>query len=422
MAGNRPLVAFWYTSNVPQKHLSARKRTGTGKELVRMSINLIDLVKSQLGGQVLNQVSGLLGESPEKTQSAVNGAVPALLGGLLGNATKGNGAANMLSALNGLDDSMLGNFAGMLGGGNQSSGLMDMGGKLLGSLMGGSGVNGLTNAISGFSGLGKGAAGSLLGLLAPLLMGTIKRQLSGSGGLNIGNLTNLLTGQKDNIAAAMPAGLDKQLQSAGLGDLFGGALSNLAGAGQQAVGSATNAVNQASGAVTKGLSSASNAARNVADNIPTRRPASPLRWLAPLAIVLVAGWFLFNRNNAPATPAVEMGGTGSTEAAMVGDVDVGKEFGSVFTNLTSTLNGIKDEATATSALPKLEEIAGNVDNLSGLFGQLPDAAKTGVASLVKDNLGGLNDVISKITALPGVGDIVKTVLDNIVKTLSGLIA
>jgi hypothetical protein len=94
----------------------------------------------------------------------------------------------------------------------------------------------------------------------------------------------------------------------------------------------------------------------------------------------------------------------------------------VFTNLTSTLNGIKDEATAKTALPKLEELAGNVDNLSGLFGQLPAAAKTGVASLVKDNLGGLNDVISKITALPGVGDVVKTVLDNIVKALSGFVA
>ncbi len=385
-----------------------------------MSVNLIDLVKSQLGGQVMNQVSGLLGESPDKTQTAINGAIPALLGSLLGNASKGNGASTMLSALNGVDDSMVGNFAGLLGGGNQSSGLMDMGGKLLGSLLGGSGVGGLTNAISGFSGLGKGAAGSLLGLLAPLLMGVIKRQLGSSGGLNVGNLTNLLMGQKNNIAAAMPAGLDKHLQSAGVGDLFSGVLGNLTGMGQQAVSSASSAANQASSAVNRGVSSATNAARNVADNIPTRRPASPLRWLAPVALALVAGWFFLGRNNTPAVPTVEGGGTGTTATAMVGDVDVSKEFGSVFTNLTSTLNGIKDEATAKTALPKLEEIAGNVDNLSGLFGQLPAAAKTGVASLINDNLGGLNTLISKVTALPGVGGVVQTVLDNIVKALSGL--
>jgi hypothetical protein len=390
-----------------------------------MSVNLIELVKSQLGGQVLNQVSGLLGESTDKTQTAVSGAIPALLGGLLGNASSGNGASNMLSALNNVDDGVVGNFGNLLGGGQQSTGLMDMGGKLLGSLLGGGNVGGLTNAISGFSGLGKGAAGSLLGLIAPLLMGVIKRQLMGSGGLNVGNLTSLLTGQKDNIASAMPAGLGQQLQSAGLGNLFGGVLGNLTGMGQQAMNSASNVANQASSAVNRAASStanaASNATRTVTNNIPTPRPAaSPLRWLAPLAIVLVAGWFLLNRANRPAV--VEGGGTGTTTTAeaTTGDVDVAKGFGDVFTNLTSTLNGIKDEATAKTALPKLEEISGQVDNLSGLFSGLPDAAKTGVASLINDNMSGLNSLVSKVTALPGVGGVIQTVVDNIVKALSGL--
>jgi hypothetical protein len=388
-----------------------------------MSVNLIDLVKSQLGGQVLQQLSGLLGESPDKTQRAVNGAIPALLGGLLGNASSGNSASNILNALNTVDDGLLNNFGNLLGNSQQSTGLIDMGGKLLGSLLGGGNVAGLSNALSGFSGLGKGAVGSLLGLLAPLLMGVIKRQLAGSGGLNIGNLTHLLMGQKDNISAAMPAGLGQQLQSAGLGNLFGGVLGNFSGMGQQAVSTATNAVNQASSTVTRAANSANTTVRNAASNIPTPRPtSSPLRWLAPLAIVLVAGWFLLNRTtNSPA--AVEGGNAGATTAeAVVGGVDVGREVGNVFSTLTSTLNGITDEASAREALPQLEEVAGQVDNLSGLFGQLPDAAKTSVSSLINDNLGGLNDVISKVTALPGVGSIIQTVLDNIVKTLSGLVS
>jgi hypothetical protein len=412
----------------PRESFATPRVKGVG----RMSVNLIDLVKSQLGGQVLSQVSGLLGESPDRTQTAVSGAIPALLGGLLGNASSGNGATNMLNALNTVDDNILGNFGNLLGGGQQGNqqsnqqgtGLMDMGGKLLGSLLGGNNVGGLTNAISGFSGLGKGAAGSLLGLITPLLMGVIKRQLTGSGGgLNVGNLTSLLMGQKDNITAAMPAGLGQQLQSAGLGSLFGGVLGNISGMGQQAANTATNAVNQASSTVNRAASSASNTVRNAANNIPTPRPASsPLRWLAPLAIVLVAGWFLLNRTtNAPA--AVEGGNAGTTTAeATVNGTDVGREFGNVFTSLTSTLNGITDEDSATAALPQLEEVAGQVDNLSGLFGQLPDAAKTSVSSLINDNLGGLNDAISKVTALPGVGSIIQTVLDNIVKTLSGLVS
>ena len=385
-----------------------------------MSVNLIDLVKSQLGGQALSQISGLLGESSDKTQMAVNGAIPALLGGLLGNASSGNGATNILSALNNIDDGVVGNFGNLLGNGQQSTGLVDMGGKLLGSLLGGGNVGGLTNAISGFSGLGKGAAGSLLGLIAPLLMGVIKRQLAGSGGLNIGNLTGLLSSQKDNIASAMPAGLGQQLQSAGLGNLFGGALGNLTGMGQQAVSSASSAVSQASNTVGRATTSATNTVRNAANNVPTPR-ASPLRWLAPLAIVLVAGWFLLNRANRPAV--VEGGGTGTTTAeATTGDVDVARGFGDVFTSLTSTLNGIEDGASAEAALPQLEEISGQVNNLSGLFAGLPDTARTGVTSLINDNLSGLDDLVSRVTALPGVGSIVQTVLDNILETLRGLVS
>ena len=385
-----------------------------------MSVNLIDLVKSQLGGQALSQISGLLGESSDKTQMAVNGAIPALLGGLLGNASSGNGATNILSALNNIDDGVVGNFGNLLGNGQQSTGLVDMGGKLLGSLLGGGNVGGLTNAISGFSGLGKGAAGSLLGLIAPLLMGVIKRQLAGSGGLNIGNLTGLLSSQKDNIASAMPAGLGQQLQSAGLGNLFGGALGNLTGMGQQAVSSASSAVSQASNTVGRATTSATNTVRNAANNVPTPR-ASPLRWLAPLAIVLVAGWFLLNRANRPAV--VEGGGTGTTTAeATTGDVDVARGFGDVFTSLTSTLNGIEDGASAEAALPQLEEISGQVNNLSSLFAGLPDTARTGVTSLINDNLSGLDDLVSRVTALPGVGSIVQTVLDNILETLRGLVS
>ena len=385
-----------------------------------MSVNLIDLVKSQLGGQALSQISGLLGESSDKTQMAVNGAIPALLGGLLGNASSGNGATNILSALNNIDDGVVGNFGNLLGNGQQSTGLVDMGGKLLGSLLGGGNVGGLTNAISGFSGLGKGAAGSLLGLIAPLLMGVIKRQLAGSGGLNIGNLTGLLSSQKDNIASAMPAGLGQQLQSAGLGNLFGGVLGNIAGMGQQAVSSASSAVSQASNTVGRATTSATNTVRNAANNVPTPR-ASPLRWLAPLAIVLVAGWFLLNRANRPAV--VEGGGTGTTTAeATTGDVDVARGFGDVFTSLTSTLNGIEDGASAEAALPQLEEISGQVNNLSGLFAGLPDTARTGVTSLINDNMSGLNDLVSRVTALPGVGSVVQTVLDNILETLRGLVS
>lgn len=395
-----------------------------------MAVNLIDMVKSQLGNQVVGQIAGLLGESSDKTQSAINAGIPALLGGLMNNASNSSSAGNILNALNGLDDGMLGNFSGMLGG-SQSKGVMDMGGKLLGSVLGGGGLNSLIGALSGFSGLGKGAAGSLLGLLAPLLMGTIKRQLMGSGGLNVGNLTSLLTGQKSNIAAALPKGFDTHLKSAGLGDMLGGILGSATAAGQQAVNTASRAVGSAANTA---ASTATSAARG---------GGSILRWLLPLIVLAALAFFFLNRGgrnavqdaaNAAtdaAATATEAAGDAVAAAgdavanaadafkdAVVGDKNVGTEITNIFTSATDILNGIKDEATAKDALPKLTELDGKIGELSGLFGQLGDAGKSAVAKAVSDSTTGLKAIVDKVSALPGVGDVIKSIMDAILQKLA----
>ena len=449
-----------------------------------MAVNLIDLVKSQLGNQMVGQIAGLLGESSDKTQNAINGAVPALLGGLLNNASSGSGASGLLSALNGVDDGLLNNLGGMLGG-NQSKGVMDMGGKLLGSVLGGGGLSSMIGAISGFSGLGKGAAGSLLGLLAPILMGNIKRQLMGSGGLNAGNLTSLLMGQKSNIAAALPKGFDTHLKSAGLGDMLGGILGNASAAGQQAVSSASKAVgnvaNTASGAARSVTNTATNTAATAA-----RGGSNLLRWILPLLVIAALAWFFLGRGrntvqdaanaagNAAATATEAVGdaaatageavgdaANAATEAvgdaasaagdvvenateaagdaaaaagnavadateafkdAVVGDVNVGTGITNIFGSMTDILNGIKDEATATSALPKLTELSGEIDGLGDLFKQLPAAGKGAVADAVKESTTGLNALVTKISDLPGVGSIIKSIIDTILQKLAAFVA
>jgi hypothetical protein len=387
-----------------------------------MAVNLIDMVKSQLGNQAVGQIAGLLGESSDKTQNAINGAVPALLGGLLNNASSSSGAGNLLNALNGVDDGILNNLGGMLGG-NQSKGVMDMGSKLLGSVLGGGGLGNMIGALSGFSGLGKGAAGSLLGLLAPLLMGTIKRQLLGSGGLNANNLTNLLMGQKSNIAAAMPKGFDTHLKNAGLGDMLGGVLGNAAAAGQQAVSSASRTVGNVANTATSTATTAARGGGNI------------LRWLLPLLILAALAWFFLGRGRNPvqdATNAVGETAATATEAAgdavanaadvfkdaVVGDVNVGTEVTNIFGSATELLTGITDEATANEALPKLTELSGKIDGISDLFGQLPDAGKSAVAKAVQDSTTGLNALISKVSELPGVGNIIKSVIDTILQKLA----
>src|SRR5258705_6710382 len=89
--------------------------------------------------------------------------------------------------------------------------------------MGGCMTSKLVNVLSRFTCVGECSTSKLLGILTPVVLGFLGKQQK-SMGLNAGGLANLLTGQKDNIRAAMPAGLDTALSSAlpGVSQLFGG--------------------------------------------------------------------------------------------------------------------------------------------------------------------------------------------------------
>lgn len=57
-----------------------------------MAINLVEAITEYLKGPLINQLAGVIGESPEKTRTATAGIVPALLSGLAGTASKPEGA------------------------------------------------------------------------------------------------------------------------------------------------------------------------------------------------------------------------------------------------------------------------------------------------------------------------------------------
>jgi outer membrane protein OmpA-like peptidoglycan-associated protein len=93
----------------------------------------------------------------------------------------------------------LGNFFG-----DNSGSLLNKGAGLLSGLLGNKadGVNGL---ISNFSGIKTSSAASLLSMALPAVLGVIGKH---SGGTGAGAVASLLSSQKDNIAAAVPAGLN----------------------------------------------------------------------------------------------------------------------------------------------------------------------------------------------------------------------
>lgn len=444
-----------------------------------MSVNLVDLVMKQVGGNVPGILGSLLGENAERTQGALAGAVPAVLGGLMGAVSKGGDSADRLTAAIGQqDDGLLDDLAGAFGGGQHTQ-LAEQGGNMLTSLLGDGVIGSLVGAIGKFSGLGGGSSKSLLGMLVPIVMSVLGRQQREQG-LDGGGLANLLMGQKDNIQGAMPEGMTNALGGMNFLDgLMGSAQSAAASVGD-AVGSAAGAVGDAAGqaastasaAVGQGADAAGRAAQNVASGASqaasdasaavtgaAESGGSWMRWLLPLLILLALIWLAFKfLGGGDAEKAVSDAGDAASSAveatteaagevaeaagdaadaateaageaagaageaassavetmtAMVGDIDVGGDLTSAFEGLTGTLSGITDTASAEAALPALEELSTGLDSLTGLADQLPEGAVGGISEMVTSGLSGLDDLMTNLESIPGVGDLIKPIIDQI---------
>ena len=151
-------------------------------------------------------------------RKALGAAVPAILSSLAALASKPGGERQLADAVAKQSPSALENLANTVGGSGQSA---IAGENLLSSLLGGSSFGSLANIIGKFTGLGEGAMRSILGMLTPVILGVLGRE----AGAGASGLKQLLTSQKDNFAAAMPAGLSNLLQTGGLQDGMGAAAS-----------------------------------------------------------------------------------------------------------------------------------------------------------------------------------------------------
>lgn len=178
--------------------------------------SILDMVQQQLGGQGINRISQQIGADPSATQSAIQMALPMIVGGLAQNTTQPGGADALhtalddhhgtLDGLSGLlggalggalgggtspaaaPGNTLGGLGGMLGGGGAGAGgggLADMiggavGGKILGHVLGGRRGQ-VEQGVAQQSGLDQQQIGKLLMILAPIVMGVLARRKQQQG-------------------------------------------------------------------------------------------------------------------------------------------------------------------------------------------------------------------------------------------------
>src|SRR5262249_33100317 len=223
---------------------------------------------------MIGRIASALGLDRTNTQTAIGAAVPGLLAGLSGGAAQPGGAEKLVDAVR-QQTSALGHFANQLAASGPPP-RIEEGAQILSSLLGGRDQTALAGAVGKYAGLGQNASGSLLGMLAPIVMGTIGQQ-QGTRSLDAGAIISLLSSQKDNIVAALPAGFANLLGGTGLLDSLGGAARTAAAAAGQTARVTTSA------------------ARAVGDTGQRAAAVSLnwLYWLIPLLAILAVLIYLF---------------------------------------------------------------------------------------------------------------------------------
>jgi hypothetical protein len=366
-----------------------------------MATNLVSYMMQFLTPDMIGRIAGALGLNRNDAQSGVTAVVPALLAAFSGLADKPGGAQSLVNTVK-QQSGVLDNFASMIGGNNLSS-FIERGSSLLTSLLGSHDQSALTGAVARFAGLGQNKASSLLGMLAPVVMGLIGRQI-GTRGVDIGSLTSLLASQKEQIAQALPNGLGELLDRTGL---------------SSGLESARRATTAAPGQFTQYTPPPRE--RERADRDATFGIPNWAYWALPLLALGGLLWYLLGRPaqheqvaQEPAPPVQQ------SQSVTVGGVDIKNTIGDSLTDLRTSLQGITDVASARAALPKLETARTQIDKVSNLVGQLtPDQRKV-VAAVIAPAMPAINRLTDKVLEIPGVGDVLRPTIDPVKTKLADL--
>ncbi|WP_027378265.1 OmpA family protein [Chryseobacterium daeguense] len=169
-----------------------------------MSLNIIDLIKGQLGPALVSQTALQYGESESGISKAIGGLLPAVVGGLANNSDN-QGVLNAITTAS--SSGILGNLMGDSSNNTWISGLLT-------SIFGDK-VSGVVNAIATYAGISNNSSSSLLNLVTGATVGSIGKYAADNN-LDQSGISRLLDDQKGIVSTLLPAGLS--LASLNVGD------------------------------------------------------------------------------------------------------------------------------------------------------------------------------------------------------------
>ena len=186
--------------------------------MAQVSSSVLDDLRSQLSGETVDDISRRIGADPQKTKTAIDGAIPMLLAALGQEAADPERRAGLQQAIQeDHDGSVVDDLPAYLNG--QISGKATNGQGIVNHVLG-ERRQPAAQALAGKSGLDMGTIMSLLPLLAPIVMGMLGKK-ERSGGLSFDNIADALNGDTRRAANESPD----------IGDLLGSVLGGQGGEG-----------------------------------------------------------------------------------------------------------------------------------------------------------------------------------------------
>lgn len=183
--------------------------------------SLQDLLGAEQGTEAVDQISQNVGAEPSAVSSAIQAALPMILGGLANNASTPQGAESLNTALDEDHSSgdILGNLGGLggliFGGGQQAAPPRKAdGGGILGHIFGDR-QGQVAQQVSNESGLGMGQVAQVLMMLAPIVMSYLgqQKQQQNVGADGLGGLLGGLLGGSQAAAAPSSGGVIADMAS-----------------------------------------------------------------------------------------------------------------------------------------------------------------------------------------------------------------
>jgi OmpA-OmpF porin, OOP family len=226
------------------------RRISMDTSMAMPSGGFIDGLRALITPDVVTKASSVYGESEAAVTKGLGAVLPTVLGALASKATDRSLMSRVLDlSKDPAVESNVGNVANLVGTAPLSTPGMSLGNRFM-SMLFGANTESIDRAVSNFAGVKPSTAASMLSLAGPLVLGYLGRIVRREG-FDASGLSNMLIGQKNSIMRLVP-----------------NAFSSFLGVGAQAA----------------------DTAYRTADTVV--RKASPLRWLAPLLLAVLAVWGL----------------------------------------------------------------------------------------------------------------------------------